>query len=294
MTKILVVDDEAAVTDGLTMLFELEAFEAVGAYDREGAEREIALEYYPVVLADFRLKTEEEGLLLLDAIRRLSPRSRIASLTAFATPELESELRSRGSSVVLRKPMEFAEILAAVTELVAAIEAEAAAQTDGSGEALDLEALYAEVRMKLFAIPQRRYGLTAEETDELVQEAWLLFLSKRASVRAPAPWLAGTVVNLARQVIQRRVRHGETSIEDPESGELRAEVVSESPALESLIVRQALARVDARTRSLCVMIGMEGRSYEEVAEALELPIGSVGPLYIRAKNRMRRVMNEGN
>lgn len=295
MHRILIVDDEPAVTDGLTTLFRLEEFDAVGAYDREGAEAAVGADFYPVILADFRLKTEEEGLLLLDAIRRMSPRSRVASLTGFATPELEEELKRRGSSIVLRKPMEFADILAAVGELLAAIEGEAAAQQKESGADLDLGALYDQVRRVLFAIPQRRYGLDYDEANELVQEAWALFLEKRDAVRSPAPWLAGTVVNLARQSIQRRVRHAELPIGDGDDvGSLPGDATCTSSALESLIVHQALDRVDERTRRLCTLIGMEGRSYEEVSEILDLPIGSVGPLYIRAKTKLRKAMGGAN
>ncbi len=293
MTRILVVDDETAVTDGLTTLFRLEHFDAVGAYDREAAEKAMDGEFYPVILADFRLKTEAEGLLLLDAIRRMSPRSRVASLTAFATPALEDELKSHGSAVVLHKPMEFAEILAVVGELLATIEAEAEAQQARSEGALDLAALYETVQKVLFAIPQRRYGLTVEQTDEVVQEAWALFLEKKETVRSPGPWLAGTVVNLARQTVQRRVRLAETSIDDPEEG-IAVSPCASAGTLETLIVRQALGRVDERTRLLCTLIGMEGRSYGEVGEILGLPIGSVGPLYIRAKSRLRKTMAGAN
>lgn len=293
MNRILIVDDEPAVTDGLTMLFRLEEFEAVGTYDREEAERALETEFYPVILADFRLRTEEEGLRLLDAIRRMSPRSRVASLTAFATPELEQTLKEHGSSVVLRKPMEFAEILEIVGELLATIEVEAGAQEERTGAELDVAALYEQVSRVLHAIPQRRYGLTAEETDELVQDAWMLFLEKRALIQSPAPWLAGTVVNLARQRIQRRMRRPEAPLDDLES-DRHVPLVVRGAGLETLIVRQALERVDERTRNLCVLIGMEGRSYEEVADILGLPIGSVGPLYIRAKNRMKKAMAGGN
>lgn len=295
MNRILIVDDEPAVTDGLTTLFRMEEFDAVGAYDREGAEAALEADFYPVILADFRLKTEEEGLRLLDAIGRMSPRSRVASLTGFATPELEEELRRRGSSVVLRKPMEFADILAAVGELLAAIDAEAETQQAESGTEVDLAALYDQVSRVLHAIPQRRYGLDFDDADELVQEAWALFLEKRQSVRSPAPWLAGTVVNLSRQAIQRRVRHAELPIDASEEDESSlASEVSTSSALEGLIVRQALARVDERSRRLCILIGMDGRSYEEVSDILGLPIGSVGPLYIRAKNKLRKAMGGAN
>ena len=54
-----------------------------------------------------------------------------------------------------------------------------------------------------------------------------------------------------------------------------------------LAVRQALARLDDRSRTLCSLIGLEQRSYEEVSMAENLPLGSIGPLYLRAKKKLR-------
>ena len=57
-----------------------------------------------------------------------------------------------------------------------------------------------------------------------------------------------------------------------------------------LAVRQALARVDARSQMLLSRIGLERESYEAVSEASGIPIGSVGPLYMRAKRRMQKAI----
>ncbi len=38
---------------------------------------------------------------------------------------------------------------------------------------------------------------------------------------------------------------------------------------------------------LCTTIGLEQRTYDEVSAAAAIPIGSVGPLYMRAKERLR-------
>lgn len=288
MKRVLVVDDEVAITEGLLALLDYEQIEAAAAHDRLSAERMIEGTFYPVILADLRLVTEEDGYALLEAIRRRSPRSRVASLTAYATPETEQKLLSLGSSMVLRKPMDFDEILAVIEGMLAEIEREAEAQQERGGE-LDLVQLYADVRNVLFSIPQKKYGLTADETEELVQEAWCLFLEKRGEVVLPRPWLAGTVVNLARQQIQRNVRLRPVGLEVRDeteatrhSGEVNANV---------LMVREGLARIDERSRRLCVMIGMEGKSYEEVARELDLPIGSVGPLYIRSKAKLRKALD---
>lgn len=285
--RVLIVDDETFITEGLLALFELEQIEARAANDRESAEAMLDEEFYPVILADLRLVTETDGLRLLDTIRTRHPRSKVASMTAFATPELEKRLLELGSRVVLHKPMEFEAIITVIGEMLAEIESESAAQEMRTGVPLDLVQLYAAVRPILFSIPQRRFGLTADESEELVQEAWCLFLQKRDRVNLPQPWLAGTISNLCRQQIDRNRRMR------PADLELSEEVMTADQGEvndSALIVRQALGRIDERSRKLCILIGLEGRSYDEVSRSLDLPIGSVGPLYIRSKARLKKAM----
>ena len=71
-----------------------------------------------------------------------------------------------------------------------------------------------------------------------------------------------------------------------------ADTRNESPDAV-LIIRTALRQADERTRQLCSLIGLENLSYEEVSERLGIPVGSVGPLYIRAKSRLRRLIAVG-
>ncbi|HEX9083335.1 MAG TPA: sigma factor-like helix-turn-helix DNA-binding protein, partial [Gemmatimonadaceae bacterium] len=58
----------------------------------------------------------------------------------------------------------------------------------------------------------------------------------------------------------------------------------------AIAVRTALASLDQRSRTLCELIGLEQLTYGEVAERLSLPIGSIGPLYLRAKERLKRAL----
>ena len=292
MRRVLVVDDETAITDGLLALFELDRVDARGAYDRVSAETMIAEDFFPVILADLRLETEAEGLELLRSIRKTSPRSRVISLTGFATPEIENQLLNLGSSRVLRKPMSFDEIIAIVEEMLTIIEQEAVEQQARTSHPLDLAGLYTDVRKVLFSIPQRRYGLTSEETEELVQEAWCLFLQKQGTIQNAKPWLAGTIVNLCKQQIQLNSKNRERTCSlDPD---LETAGVADRADESQAMIHQALGRVDQRTRKLCILIGMEGWSYEEVSAEMKLPIGSVGPLYIRAKKKMKKMLAMSN
>lgn len=274
-TRVLVVDDDPVVVAGIQAVLELHEVEAEGAWDCEGAEQLLAGEFFPVILADLRMRTEEDGLRIIDAVRRLSPRSVVATITGYADAATEQRIRAAGAHMILRKPLADDVLMAAVREMLAVVEADAPAH-DG-----DDDALYAATAGRLCAIARGRYGFSRDEAEELLQETWVLFLEKRRSVREPKVWLSGTLANLCRQEIDRRMRARAVAGEMPE----RTFVPADDTILA---VRQALSNVDARSRALCTLIGLEQHSYEEVSAAAGIPIGSVGPLYMRAKTRLRR------
>jgi RNA polymerase sigma factor (sigma-70 family) len=278
MERILIVDDEAPLAEALSVLFEMENIAAATADGRVDAERMLLEEHFPVIVADVRLRSEEEGLLLLESIRRLSPRSKIATMTGYATPALEQRLRSLGARQILYKPFEFDELLRVVRELLG--------DDDPAGEELDLEALHRQMRSLLFSLPMRRFGLAPHDAEDVVQQAWCLFLDKRGCIREPRAWLSGTVANLCRQRLEERRRM------IPTEASLFEEIAdSRARAAETVLaVHAALAATDERSRQLCSLIGLENRSYEEVSARLGIPVGSVGPLYIRAKAKLRKLL----
>jgi RNA polymerase sigma factor (sigma-70 family) len=277
MSQILVVDDDPFLLAALTDLLELEDLSPASAADCASAEALVSSQFFPVILADLRLRSEAEGLQLLESIRRLSPRSRVATMTGHATPDIEERVRELGARLVLQKPIDDQQLLAVLREMLAEVE-----QAAEGGD--DFEAVYEASIGTLRAISRGRYHFPAADAEELIQETWCLFLEKRRAVREPRAWLSGTIANLCRQEIERRARE-------------RARTVDEMPEMavsfandEVLAVRQALARLDSRSRALCEMIGMERRSYEEVSAAAGIPLGSVGPLFIRAKAKLRQVL----
>lgn len=279
MTRILIVDDETPLAEALSQLFEMENIAAATAGDRTAAEQMLLEEHFPLILADVRLRSEEEGLMLLESIRRLSPRSKIATMTGYATPALEERLRSLGARQIIYKPVQFDELLRIVRELLG--------EDDGlAPEDLDLDALYQDLRAVLYSLPLRRFGLALDDAQDVVQQAWCLFLEKRETIRQPRAWLSGTVANLCRQRLQDRHR-----VVPTESAVFEEIADARTHASEAvLMIRTALDGADERTRQLCSLIGLENRSYEEVSARLGIPVGSVGPLYIRAKTKLRKLI----
>jgi RNA polymerase sigma factor (sigma-70 family) len=281
--RVLVVDDEPMIVEGLTEWLQIENLAAAGASDRQTATAMAADQHYPVILADLCLATCEEGLLLIDEMRRISPRSRIITMTGYATPEVTHEVLERGSDRVVFKTSGEGMIVEAIREVLEEIERAAAA-----AEEVDLEALYLHTAKVLHSIPRRRYGLSPQVADDVVHDAWLLFLEKRGYVTTPRAWLAGTVSKLCLQQLDKTRRRKTDN--DGELLETLTDPRSPSGRDSQMMVEQALDRLDPRSRELCLQIAIEGRSYADVSASMKLPIGSVGPLYMRAKNKLRKAL----
>lgn len=277
MSKIFVVDDEPFIVAAIQAMLDMNGYESESAPDCVTAEERIAEEFFPIILSDLRMRGDDDGFHLLDAVQRLSPRSRVATLTGYADPETVKHLHARGATLVLSKPFTEEQLMAAISEMLQVVE-KAEAEAGHSDEEL-----YQATAKTLKRVARVRFGFPAADAEELVQEAWLLFLEKRNAVRTPRTWLTGTVANLCRQEIARRCLAREREAEPQERGAL--------PSSDAVLsIRQALSRVDERSRTLCTMIGMEQHSYEEVSRAAGIPLGSVGPLYMRAKARLREAV----
>jgi RNA polymerase sigma factor (sigma-70 family) len=282
MNRILVVDDDRAIVEALQETLDSESLDNVGAFSQASAEDLISKEFFPVILADLRLRTMAEGLGLLEQIRRCSPNSAVVTITGSVDDVIRVRLEELGSRAVLLKPVEPEVLIALVREMLGEIAVAAA-----GGVEEDIEVLYATVTPKLRAMAYRRYGFSGEEADDLVQKAWLLYVEKKSSIRATRAWMTGTVLNLCKQEIQRRYRERAFEAASNETEATRCGADDAHIALS-----QALARLDERGRELCIRIGIERQSYEEVSVAMNLPIGSIGPLFIRAKDRMRGVLTQ--
>ena len=274
MSRILVVDDEPSIVEGVRMLLDHNGIESEGASCCEEAEARIAFEFFPIILSDMRMRGADDGFRLIEAVRRISPRSRVAAMTGYADAATEARLRESGAHLVLRKPLLEEELMAALREMLATIEAAEAGRGD------DLDTLYASTVGTLQAVARGRFGFPTEDAQELIQETWLLYLEKRRDVHTPKSWLSGTIANLCRQEIQRRIRERGRNVPIP-----IIEVDRRDDDI--LAVHQALAKLDERSRMLCTTIGLEQRTYDEVSAAAAIPLGWVGPLYMRAKERLR-------
>ena len=146
-------------------------------------------------------------------------------------------------------------------------------------------------------------GMTgsAATADDVVQETFMIVMREAsrydASRGAVGPYLRG----IARHLVHRRVRRDARFVSLAD-GQLEWRSDPEAnPDPAALLVRQdevqrvhaALLRITPRLREMLVLCDLQGLSYAEAAETLNVPIGTVRSRLSRAREALTGRLKQG-
>lgn len=145
----------------------------------------------------------------------------------------------------------------------------------------------------------RALRLEPNDVEDVAQITWGTLVDHAATIRDPdalPSWLARTARNEAIRVA--RLRGRELLLETPveviaplEPSDLELREVERERAELALAVRGAVAALPERDRQLVVfLLAFPEASYREIAEALAMPVGSIGPIRQRALRRLRAAL----
>jgi RNA polymerase sigma-70 factor (ECF subfamily) len=140
----------------------------------------------------------------------------------------------------------------------------------------------------------RRYAAAlvgnAADADDLVQDCIERALARQDTLREPGSlgrWLKTILHNLYITKLRRR---GAPSVPIEDFAEdLALSVPPEDQGQIRDLVR-ALAGLSVEHRQVLLLISLEGLSYREVAEVLDIPIGTVMSRLARARERLRSLL----
>ncbi len=113
-TKILIVDDDSAVRDVITVLLREEGYACTAVSSAQAALDAAEQAEFSLVISDVRMPGKD-GFWLLDRLRELYPDAAVVMLTAYGDTEAAVECLRNGASDYLLKPPK-------VTDLIRAIE----------------------------------------------------------------------------------------------------------------------------------------------------------------------------
>jgi RNA polymerase sigma-70 factor (ECF subfamily) len=141
-----------------------------------------------------------------------------------------------------------------------------------------------------------RFALTLSrnETDacDLTQSAFERLLRKPEQLRDPArakTWLFTTLYRLFLEKRRREDRFPHVAMDDVD---LAAANTDAGTHLDAAAVTNALAQIEEPFRAVLVLFYLEEHSYREIAEVLEVPIGTVMSRLSRGKAMLRALLED--
>jgi RNA polymerase sigma-70 factor, ECF subfamily len=159
------------------------------------------------------------------------------------------------------------------------------------------EVLVRRYQNRIYSLAYRMTGDNVEAYD-LTQEAFLRCYAALPSFNPSlrfAPWLYRIATNLCINFLQSsRVRKGgadpELALQMPDRGKLPDSLYEEKE--QRLRIHAAILNLPAKYRAVVILRHMQDKTYEEIATILELPLNTVRTHLFRAREMLRRRLNE--
>lgn len=132
------------------------------------------------------------------------------------------------------------------------------------------------------------------DAGDLVQQTFYIWATKGHALREVAKVKSWLFTTLYREFLRvRRRDNRSTSIEElpPTEKELTAEETDHTAKLDAMTVMESLQAVDEVFRVPLTLFYLEELSYQEIAETLDVPIGTVMSRLSRGKAQLRNELN---
>ncbi|MBV8033611.1 RNA polymerase sigma factor [Roseateles sp.] len=144
----------------------------------------------------------------------------------------------------------------------------------------------------------RRFGRTLahsrEDADDLVQvaiEKALTHTDRWTPGTRLDSWMFRIMQNAWIDELRARERRGQTLLPE-EAGVDVGDGAATGSQLDAILVRKAVARLSDEHRSIVGLVLIEGQSYQEAAETLGLPVGTVTSRLARAREALQALLGE--
>ena len=167
-----------------------------------------------------------------------------------------------------------------------------------SGDVNAFETLVLEYEKSVYGITQRMTG-NAEDAADMTQETFIKAYNSLSNFRGDSKfsvWLYRIATNVCLDFLRSKNRKPTVSlsVEDDEGEESQMDIADESQSPETLLergltrdaVRRGLKALNDEYRQILLLREIQGLSYEEIAQALNLEVGTVKSRIFRARKKL--------
>ena len=167
-----------------------------------------------------------------------------------------------------------------------------------AGDVNAFETLVTEYEKGVYAIAQRMTG-NPEDAADMTQETFIKAYNSLQSFRGDSKfsvWLYRIASNVCLDFLRSRSRKPAVSlsVEDDEGEETELDIADESQSPELLLergltrdaVRRGLQALPPDYKQILLLREIQGLSYEEIADVLQIEVGTVKSRIFRARKRL--------
>ena len=159
-----------------------------------------------------------------------------------------------------------------------------------AGDMKAFECLVDRYKIKLFNLILRMLG-NREETEDILQETFLRVYRERESYDFAyqfSTWIYTIALNLTKNELRKRKRFTFLGIDlFSNRREFAVEMVG-NPNGISMFLEKAISELPEKYKSAFLLRDMNHFSYEEIAQSLDVPMGTVKSRVNRARSILRR------
>jgi RNA polymerase sigma-70 factor (ECF subfamily) len=146
-----------------------------------------------------------------------------------------------------------------------------------------------------FYQPLYRFGYSLakneHEAGDLAQQTFFIYAEKGSSLRDKSKVKSWLFTTLYREFLRRRKKDSRMDHYEPEMLEIAGGTVEPQVqrSLDSNLAVEALDEVDEVYRQPLTLFYMKDLSYKEIAEVLDVPIGTIMSRLSRGKAQLRKI-----
>ena len=141
----------------------------------------------------------------------------------------------------------------------------------------------------------KRYRLSPDDLEDVLQEVRLAFLDAAPRFRGTcqlSTYLTQIACRKCIDLLRARARQAEELYPRDESRIAGDRGNLEENVADRVVLEEALAQLSPRQRQVVVMYHCDGRSYAEIAQELDIAIGTVAATKAEALQRLRSLLTD--